>query len=197
MNLSNNKVFIDASLFMGMHSENETVRQRSVGFMASRFKDQVFMNLEQVGLCDEHVWQYERQIQDAYYPFMDVLHSEMDVQRVGYCEADIARINEDDRFASAHLSVQQKLLIAQVINQNGVLFTHDQALHAQNSFQEYLGQFEEHLTPSITITKAEKIPTPEMPQEPVFSTILDALYETSKVLVVPFKSSASGSEQYV
>ena len=97
MNTNSRKIFIDASLFMGMHSIDKITRNQSLSIMSNLFSKGIYMNLEQVGMCDEYVWSYSRKIQDDYYPFMDVLHTEMDINRMGYCNADIAGFNKDNR----------------------------------------------------------------------------------------------------
>lgn len=188
MSLNDKKVFIDASLFMGMHSENTHTRRQSIEFMAQHFNGQVYMNLEQVGMCDEYVWQYERDIQDAYYPFMDVLHSEMDVKRIGYSQSDLNLSLLEHGIDVRHLTVQQRLLMAQVINHEGLLFTHDSQIRSNTAFRNFLGQFE-----------SEEVQTDEQDTRntPVFTPMLDELYETSKRLVFPFTTTHEGSKQYV
>lgn len=183
MNTKKQKTFIDASLFMGMHSVNEKIRRQSLWFMSTYFSTQVFMNLEQVGMCDEYVWQYDRSVQDAYYPFMDVLHSEMDVKRVGYRDEDLNLLYIDSRFEGLQLTLQKKLLLAQVINQKGILYTHDEGIRSIDCFQELLGEFNEKSNEQIK-------------GKPLFSTLLDTLYETSRSLIFPLNSAQQGSGDY-
>ncbi|KOV84130.1 DUF6190 family protein [Nocardia sp. NRRL S-836] len=83
------EAMIDASLFMGMHSTDDTVRGRCKSFFAQRLTGRVSMSLEHVGFCDNLVWSYPRAEQDAYYPFMDVLHTDMRIDRIGYEETDL------------------------------------------------------------------------------------------------------------
>ncbi|WP_201294684.1 MULTISPECIES: DUF6190 family protein [unclassified Nocardiopsis] len=64
-------VFVDADVFMGMHHENEALRRGCKAFFVERLKGRVAMSLEQVGRCDDLVWRRPRELQDAYYPFMD------------------------------------------------------------------------------------------------------------------------------
>ena len=52
-------------------------------------------------------------MQDLYYPFMDLLHSDMQILREGYTFADLQRAL-DDR-ALRHLRPEQALLVAQVL----------------------------------------------------------------------------------
>ena len=183
MNSKNRKLFIDASLFMGMHSADEETRRQSVWLMSTYFSAPVHMNLEQVGLCDEYVWQYERSVQDAYYPFMDVLHSEMDVKRIGYCDGDLDYIYRDYRFENSTLTLQQKLLMAQVVNHHGLLYTHDKSIRSVESFEPFLGEFEGK-TGDLHRGK------------PIFSELLDTLYEASRCLIFPFINIPHGGGNY-
>lgn len=171
MNTDNRKIFIDASLFMGMHSSDKKTRNLSISIMSKKFPKCIYMNLEQVGMCDEYVWHYSRNIQDDYYPFMDVLHSEMDINRIGYCRNDIARFNQDKRLSRNNLSLQSALLVAQTINNDAVLYTHDKNILSLEYFREYLGFF-----PSEQYDK----------QNIKFSPKLDLLYDKSRSLIFPF-----------
>ncbi|MEE1818560.1 DUF6190 family protein [Streptomyces sp. SP18ES09] len=118
-------VFIDATLFMGMHSEDETVRVAAKSFFAARLAagdaGRVVMNWEQVGRCDDLVWGYERGVQDDYYPFMDVLHTDLAIDRVPYDEDDLRRAFTTPEFDG--LPTHERLLLAQVTSRNGVLHT--------------------------------------------------------------------------
>jgi len=79
------------------------------------------MSLENVGKCDDIVWQFDRETQDAYYPFMDRLHTVMDIQRIPY---DKETINKRQEYHK--LSLFQQLTIAHA--QDGILFTFDKVL---------------------------------------------------------------------
>jgi hypothetical protein len=81
--------FVDASLFMGMHAADESVRLACKGFFVEHLSTSVVMSLEQVGACDALVWRYSRAEQDDYYPFMDALHTDRAIHRVGYEERDL------------------------------------------------------------------------------------------------------------
>ena len=54
------RVFIDASAFLGMHSEDEKVRRQSANFFITHFNSTVYMSLEQVGYCDDVIWRFPR-----------------------------------------------------------------------------------------------------------------------------------------
>ncbi|AJF69605.1 hypothetical protein SVTN_08045 [Streptomyces vietnamensis] len=118
-------MFIDATLFMGMHSEDDAVRTAAKSFFAARLAagdaGRVFMNWEQVGRCDDLVWGYERKVQDEYYPFMDVLHTDLAIDRVPYDEEDLRRAFTTP--ALEGLPTHERLLLAQVIGRDGALHT--------------------------------------------------------------------------
>ncbi|GAA2966189.1 DUF6190 family protein [Actinokineospora diospyrosa] len=115
--------FVDATLFMGMHSADERIRRACKGFFVDRLATGVVMSLEQVGRCDDIVWSYPREVQDAYYPFMDNLHTDMAVARVGYTAEDLARALE--AITLAHLPLAVRLTLGQAIGRGGTLFTVD------------------------------------------------------------------------
>ncbi|MFF0475775.1 DUF6190 family protein [Streptomyces sp. NPDC004284] len=118
-------VFIDATLFMGMHSQDDAVRAGAKAFFAGRLAagdaGRVVMSWEQVGRCDDLVWGYERRTQDEYYPFMDVLHTDLAIDRIPYDEDDVRRAFTTP--ALDGLPTHERLLLAQVIGRGGVLHT--------------------------------------------------------------------------
>jgi hypothetical protein len=117
---------VDAALFLGMHSADDHVRQVCKGFFVEHLADPVVMSLEQVGMCDDVVWGFPRAVQDAYYPFMDVLHTEMDVRRVGYDDGDLRLALDSPVLAG--LSSARRLLMAMVLRRGAVLHTVDPVL---------------------------------------------------------------------
>ena len=114
-------VFVDTSVFMGMHSEDEAVRVACKNLFVEQFAGGVAMSLEHIGRCDDVVWAFPRSVQDAYYPFMDRLHSTMALRRVAYTREDLRRAEQDTRIAN--LPVFDGLLLARVCNEGGVLYT--------------------------------------------------------------------------
>lgn len=114
-------VFIDASLFMGMHSSAETTRKACKGFFVEWLFDSVVMSLEHVGRCDELVWRFARSIQDAYYPFMDNLHTSMRIERRSYEEADLRMTLESPLLSG--LAMYERLLLGMVLNAKGILYS--------------------------------------------------------------------------
>jgi hypothetical protein len=117
----NSDEFVDATVFLGMHSEDDAVRADCASFFAARADDRVSMSLEQVGLCDEIVWGFSRELQDAYYPFMDRLHTDMDVVRLGYRQQDLSAALESPGLAG--LSIAGRLTVGMVIARGGTLRT--------------------------------------------------------------------------
>jgi hypothetical protein len=154
---------VDATVFLGMHHKDEVIRQRSLGFFRSHYSDHVWMNYEQVGVCDAVIWRQDRAVQDQYYPFMDRLHSEMQIVRGGY------RVEELD-LALGHpelksLRPEQALLAAQALARATVLVTHDPDLRAVPCMRPRLWDF------------------PPAPASAQFPAELQALYERSRVFV--------------
>ncbi|MFJ1703344.1 DUF6190 family protein [Kitasatospora sp. NPDC088346] len=167
--MSSSETFIDGTAFMAMHSSDETVRRSFKEFFVSRLSGRVILSLEQVGWCDNLVWQYSRQIQDAYYPFMDNLHTDMRIDRIGYSDGDLAAAAGTPELAG--LPLTQRLLLGQVVNRGGTLVTADPALRAM---------------PGLPVAT---VPLPA--REPVFPGLLEPLYQDSLALRVP----PSGSEE--
>lgn len=155
---------IDATVFMGMHHADSHLRAKSLGFFSHFYKRQVQMNFGQIGICDAIIWKKSRHLQDVYYPFMDVLHTDMDIQRQGYCNAVLRRATEEP--AWAHLSVEKKLLAAQVVEYGQPLYTHDQELRELADLQPYLQSF----------------PLPV--SGPAFPEFLQGLFEQSREMLI-------------
>jgi uncharacterized protein DUF6190 len=115
------KEFFDASVFLGMHSVDDEVRKACKNFFASRFLDMALTSLDQVGKCDDVIWRYPRHLQDAYYPFMDRLHSEMRIVREPFSEAELKRAYADPSLQG--LPAGDRLLLAKVIEAGGYLYS--------------------------------------------------------------------------
>lgn len=113
--------FIDASLFMGMHSADESVRRSCKNFFVERLSASVVMSLEQVGACDALVWRYSRAEQDDYYPFMDALHTDMAINRVAYGERDLAIALGATELSE--LDLRDRLTVGMVLSRDGELVT--------------------------------------------------------------------------
>jgi len=124
--MSERPSFVDATVFLGMHHKDPLIRQHSLRFFRSHYGHQVSMNFEQVGICDAVIWQQRREVQDAYYPFMDRLHSDMQIMREGYQTRELEHALGHPELKI--LRPEQALLAAQVLAREGVLVTHDPAL---------------------------------------------------------------------
>ena len=95
--------------------------------MAARYDAGVVMSWEQIGRCDDIVWSYARDIQDAYYPFMDVLHSTMPFHRAPYGADDLELALRDRRLAG--LPPHEALTVAMAANRGTRLVTLSARLH--------------------------------------------------------------------
>ncbi|GAA0377391.1 DUF6190 family protein [Streptomyces blastmyceticus] len=157
------EIHLDASLFMGMHSTDKAVRAACTAFFASHLDHPVVMTYEEVGRCDDFVWHLPRDVQDAYYPFMDVLHSLMPIDRRAYTDADLAAAAALPAGTSG-LRVRDRLLLASVVATGGRLVTVNPRLTALAGFG-----------PSV------REPEPAT-ERGVFPDELDVLYERSLVL---------------
>jgi Family of unknown function (DUF6190) len=114
-------VFVDASLFLGMHSIQDSVRIACKNLFVQRLWEGVAMTLEQIGMCDDVVWGFSRQVQSDYYPFMDTLHSVMAARRVSYSWDDMRRAESDPQLRE--LEPVNALLLARVCNEGAVLYS--------------------------------------------------------------------------
>ncbi|MFJ9433065.1 DUF6190 family protein [Streptomyces sp. NPDC101490] len=172
---ANAPVFVDATLFMGMHSEDEAVRTGCKAFFAGRLAageaGRVLMNWEQVGRCDDLVWGYGRRTQDEYYPFMDVLHTDLAVNRVPYDEDDVRRAFTSPGLGG--LPAHERLLLAQVVGRGGVLHT------ASPRLAEAAGGL-----PVVPVAPRASAAAPAPLVEPTFPAYLEDLYQRSLVLTV-------------
>ncbi|MCF4997214.1 hypothetical protein GIW70_06490 [Pseudomonas syringae] len=155
---------IDATVFMGMHHGDPDLRARSLGFFNNFYQRQVLMSFDQIGICDAIIWKKSRHLQDAYYPFMDVLHSEMDIQRQGYSDQVLKRASQASDWQ--HLSVEKRLLIAQVIEHKQPFFTHDEQLLELDALKPFLQPF------------------PRSTSGPAFPENLQRLFEQSREMLI-------------
>ncbi|HKJ00514.1 MAG TPA: DUF6190 family protein [bacterium] len=114
-------VFVDADMFLGMHSIQDSVRIACKNLFVQRLWIGVAMTLEQIGICDDVVWGFSRHVQSEYYPFMDTLHSVMAARRVPYSWDDMRRAESDPRLQE--LEPSNALLLARVCNEGAVLYS--------------------------------------------------------------------------
>lgn len=160
--------FVDATFFLGMHDSDEQRRMQSLQLFTHCLTTHLFMNLEQVGLCDDVIWCRNRQEQDAYYPFMDNLHTLLRIQRIGFTRDDLTRALRDPQLR--HLPLQQACTLSQVMNRNGRLHTHDPLLWRDVALQPWLA------------------PPLQQPEQP-FPEPLDSLYQDSLRLTLDLQES--------
>jgi uncharacterized protein DUF6190 len=114
-------IVIDAALFMGMNAEDEVIRVACKSFFVAHLDTPMVMPLEQVGRCDDLIWRLPRAVQDAYYPFMDNLHSMLRLQRLGYSRGDTGFAFQTA--ALDGLPDHEHLLLGFVMNRGGTLHT--------------------------------------------------------------------------
>jgi len=160
--MSGRRDFIDAGLFLGMHSNDEPIRLACKGFFVQRLRASVTMSLEHVGHCDDVVWQCDRDVQDVYYPFMDNLHTDMQIVRRGYQEHDLRLALSSPRLDG--LPMFDRLLLAMVIHAEGILHSVDERLLKRQDLPVR--------APTATIEES-------------FPAQLERLYQASRRLRVP------------
>jgi uncharacterized protein DUF6190 len=156
--------YADAALFLGMNSADESVRISCKAFFAARLDGRVVMSLEQVGRCDDVVWGFSRELQDAYYPFMDNLHTLMDIGRPAYDEADVRRGLDEE--LPKELPVHERLLLGMVLNRDGLLHSASPRLRDHGGLPV-------------------RPPAPVSGPEPSFPEPLEQLYRESLDLRIP------------
>lgn len=156
------KEFIDTSIFMGLHSKDEQTRLACKNFFIKKMNSTIYFSLENVGKCDDMVWQFDRETQDAYYPFMDRLHTVMDIQRTPYDTEDIDVYQKD--FSGSPLTILQKLTCSMVLAKHGTLYTFDKELYGLKN---------------VSVQEPEIVT-----QEDVFPGDLEQWYQKSLVLCV-------------
>ena len=105
-----------------MHSTDKKTRIACKNYFVSRLDDPVGMSLEQVGKCDDIIWKnYTNEEQAKYYPFMDNLHTIMNIQRVGYNEKDIHQASTNPDLQD--LSITDRLTVGMAIARGAQLYS--------------------------------------------------------------------------
>lgn len=158
-------VVVDSYAFLGMHSADEYIQNSCKTFFAQRVQEEVWMSLEHVGWCDDVIWQYSRAMQDAYYPFMDTLHSEMPIRRVGYEKGDVMIALTAPELIN--VPMRERLLLGMVLHRSAVLYT-----------------------ASPWLRHRQDLPVLAMPtgQETSFPSHLEQLYQNSLALRLPVEA---------
>ena len=158
---------IDAALFLGMHSCDDRIRIACKTFFVEHLTARLVMSLEEVGWCDSVIWAHPRELQDAYYPFMDHLHTVLDVCYEAYDMADIHEAFRAD--VPDRLVVRERLLLGMVTNRKGVLYTANPRLAG------------------LAGARVQEV-VPAAAPEPVFPEPLERLYRTSLALRLPSRA---------
>ena len=122
--------FVDSSFFLAMHSTDEPVRIACKNYFIERAHSEIFMSLEHVGWCDDVIWSYSREKQDAYFPFMDQLHTDLNIHRLRYEDEDLRCAIEAQTLR--RLDLFNRLLVAMVVRRGGVLYTVNEELLVQD-----------------------------------------------------------------
>jgi hypothetical protein len=133
---------IDATVFMGMHHADPIVRNKSIVFFTRFYRQRIQMNFGQVGICDAIIWKKSRALQDVYYPFMDVLHTDMAIHRQGCSERALHRASTDSLLAG--LDTEKKLVAAQVLEYELEFYTHDSQLWEIETLRPFLMEFKDN-----------------------------------------------------
>ena len=154
--------YFDASVFLGMNSDNEAIRVACKNFFASRMDGELTTSLDQVGACDDVIWRYSREQQDMYYPFMDLLHSIVVIRRQPYSESELQRAAQYPDLDG--LNASQRLLCSKVSAAGGRLYS---------------------LCPSLLARRDLSVSVPPPGSERPFPPPVEALYQASLALRVP------------
>lgn len=174
------KEFIDASVFLGMHNKEERVRIACKNYFVSRLNDKVGMSLEHVGKCDDVIWQYSRDEQDAYYPFMDNLHTVMDIERIPYNEKDIQEAQFNKRLHGLDLS--DRLTAGMALARGAVLYSVNPQLvnfRPQQPVLRFNLESQRTSIPPAWFEISDFIRSPEIGKEQTFPDELERLYQQS------------------
>ncbi|MDZ8237252.1 MAG: DUF6190 family protein [Nostoc sp. ChiQUE01a] len=161
MNISQTEL-IDSSLFLGMHSIDERTRIVCKNYFIERLQTTISMSLEHVGGCDNIIWLYPRELQDVYYPFMDTLHTIMNIKRLPYDENDIIIALTDSELQA--LSMYDKLLMGFAKNRKKLVYTVNKKLLNSGNLP---------------------IHNPQLSEEKSFPESLEKLYQVSLQLRIP------------
>ncbi len=174
------KEFIDASIFLGMHDKDERIRVACKNYFVKRLNEQIGMSLEQVGKCDDAIWQYSREQQDAYYPFMDNLHTVMDIERIPYNEKDIQEAQFNKRLHGLDLS--DRLTAGMALARGAVLYSVNPQLvnfRPQQPVLRFNLESQRTSIPPAWFEISDFIRSPEIGKEQTFPDELERLYQQS------------------
>lgn len=154
--------FVDFTIFMGMHADEERVRVGCKNIFIEYARAGLRMSLDHIGMCDHIVWGNPYEVQEKYYPFMDMLHSTVPMERFYYPTSALTPDNKER--SGIPDSVSYALLCNAVRRMKGALFT---------------------LLPVSLFSNITVLNPPSTALEGVFSHELESLYQNSRALVVP------------
>ncbi len=122
------EIFVHSSVFLGMHAADESLRRSCKAFFVQALTRPLAMSFEEVARCDDVVWSKPRSVQDAYYPFMDCLQSELFIRRLRLCQGDVDVAGADHRLVG--LPDRDRFGVAMVIHAGATMVsTNPRLLH--------------------------------------------------------------------
>lgn len=127
---------IDASVFLGMHHESLEIREKCVEIIVRNFNGGLEINLEQIGLCDNVIWQRSREEQDAYYSFVSYLHTVMEFKRIPYADEAYQLAAIDYRLK--YLPMKKAIIACHVLVGERRLYTLDYDLRNMDLLSDYI-----------------------------------------------------------
>lgn len=122
--IKSKKEFIDNTYFLGMHSKNNKIRVFCKNYFVSKFDKIIYISQENIWKIDNIIWSFPKASQEAYFPFMDRLMTDMNIWKLWYTNKDLDIYNN----LTNNLLTNQKLTLAQVISNEWRLFTLDEDL---------------------------------------------------------------------
>ncbi|PCI24247.1 hypothetical protein COB57_05340 [Candidatus Peregrinibacteria bacterium] len=158
------KEYIDWTIFLGMHHIDKKIRIRCKNFFVTRLNlsKNIYMSFENIGKCDDIIWTYDQKIQNFYYPFMDLLHSQAIMNRAPYSLEDFEIYQSEIHIHN--LSLLDGLSVS--MSKNNTLYTYSQ---------------------DIIQLSLKNIKQPPEAQELFFPKELEELYQKSLSLVLNVK----------
>jgi len=174
--------YIDASVFLGMHSKDEPTRITCKNYFVERLTTNIGMSLEQVGKCDDVIWRLPREQQDVYFLFMDHLHTIMNIDRTPYDDGDISAASFNQHLRG--LDISERLTMGMAIARRGVLYTINPKLVnvRPSKLKDRLGRevlLEREVADLSDISRFPDVRFPQEGEERTFPTELERLYQQS------------------
>jgi len=158
------KIGIDATVFLGLHSKNEAQRIATKNFFVNNLASEMFITYEQIAICDTVIWSFNHEIQSRYYPFMDHLHTVVPFKRIAYSRLTFTLLPKESQFNFTDL-----LTYASSVEYQYRLFTWNQRLLQSKTM------------------KCEEMNVLEMNNELLFPTEIELLYQQSLIFRVDLR----------